>query len=215
MANFAEFALSRALRKPVSSGALELDLCFHSRRDDLTVTEIMQRSGVSVVAVAGAAINDCALYGVDAAIDYRGKTAIQIAGEVLKAAKDRRITLVFDCISNTSSFETILEILRPTGGRITPVLAYEPEALAHLPHNVTVERTMAGQAHAGEAELCKELFDQLEMWLAEGKFRGQRWTVIAGGLGGVAEGLARLMSWRVSGEKFVYRVADTVGLPSE
>ena len=168
-----------------------------------------------VIAVAGAAIDDCALYGVDAPVDYRRKTAAQIADEVSVAAHGRRIALVFDCISSSSSLKTILEILRPTGGRITSVLAYEPEALAHLPHNVIVERTMAGLAHAGEAELCKKWFDQLEVWLAEGKFRGQRWTMIAGGLGGVAEGLARLASGRVSGEKFVYRVADTVGLLSE
>lgn len=48
-----------------------------------------------------------------------------------------------------------------------------------------------------------------EKLLEEGKVRGHPVSVREGGLRGVIEGLEDLREGRVSGEKLVYRVADT------
>ena len=45
--------------------------------------------------------------------------------------------------------------------------------------------------------------------LREGKIKGHPASVRKGGLGGVLEGLQEMRDGKVSGEKLVYRVADT------
>ena len=57
-----------------------------------------------------------------------------------------------------------------------------------------------------------EFFPVLEQWLREKKIRPNKVTIVPGGLAGIPEGFRLMRDKLISGEKLVYRVADTPGL---
>lgn len=54
--------------------------------------------------------------------------------------------------------------------------------------------------------LAQHYFTELGKWFAAGEFRGQKVTVLPGGLSAVQEGFKRLESGKISGEKLVYNL---------
>lgn len=67
-------------------------------------------------------------------------------------------------------------------------------------------------AHENDAAFAEKHFKLAGKWLESGELRGMKVTVVNGGLEGVDEGLTRLQQNKTSGEKLVYRVADTPAL---
>lgn len=144
-------------------------------------------------------------------IDYRGKTPAELSSAIALAAGGR-VRHVYDCISEGGTLETIYGGLAPHGGKVTYVLTYSPTELALVPKNVEMVRTLVGTAHGGDEEFASEWFARLGEWMEEGTFRGQKVTVVPGGLGGIEEGLRRLEKGEVRCEKLVYRIAETEGI---
>jgi len=52
----------------------------------------------------------------------------------------------------------------------------------------------------------------LEQWVREKKIRPNKVTIVPGGLTGIPEGFRLMREQLISGEKLVYRIADTPGL---
>lgn len=138
-------------------------------------------------------------------IDYRNKTSLELSTAIHRAASGR-LRHVFDAISEGGTYETIGRALQPDGGHITFVLPQAPES----PYaNVEISRTLVAQAHTDEKEFAAEYFAKLGPWLEDGTIRGQKVTIVPGGLAGVEEGLRRLQAHEVKSEKLVYRLAET------
>lgn len=173
-----------------------------------------QLANLHVVGIAGAGCEHALSYGADEIIDYRYHSPDSLAAAIMLSGRGR-IRHVFDCISEggtLGSLEPISTALKARGGKVTYVLTYSPAELAKVPKNVEMIRTLVGTAHNGDEEFAREWFARLGIWMEEGKFRGQKVTVVSGGLGGVEEGLRRLKEGKVSCEKLVYSIAETEGI---
>ncbi|GAA5892344.1 zinc-binding alcohol dehydrogenase family protein [Sporobolomyces salmoneus] len=179
------------------------------------VTQLAKKNGHKVVGVAGASIELAESYGADEVIDYRGKSADQLAEEISKA-DGGKIHYIYDATVEHGAFEASTKALgKNGGGRYTHVLPISEEQAKSLPEGVTAHLEMCDAAYKGpkeEQELCEKYFDLLGQWLEKGEFRPQRLEILPGGLEGVKEGLRRLKEGEVRGQKLVLRIADTPGL---
>lgn len=173
--------------------------------------QLAKFAGLYVVAIAGKSKDLALAYGADEVIDYRGKSQDQLSEEIAKAVGGK-IRYAYDVVSEGGTLETIANAFETNGGKITYTLNYTEEQLAKLPSNITTSRTMVGTAHAEDADFAQDYYEKAGKWLEEGKLKPMKVTVVPGGLGGVAEGLRRLQENEVSGEKLVYRIAETEGL---
>lgn len=86
--------------------------------------QLAKRSGYKVIGIAGASSDLAMSYGFDAVIDYRDKSASEIAKAVKTAIEQfGSLVGVFDAVSEKSTIEMIAyEILQPEGGNIVTVL---------------------------------------------------------------------------------------------
>lgn len=96
--------------------------------------------------------------------------------------------------------------------RAAHTLPLDDSISSSLPSNISLSFTSVGSAHENDAAFAKKYFELAGKWLESGEFRGMKVTVVDGGLEGVDEGLNRLEQNKTSGEKLVYRVADTPAL---
>lgn len=147
---------------------------------------------------------------MDEVIDYRGKSAAEL-GIAISNSAGGQIRHVFDAISESGSIDAISHGLGSQGGTVAHVLDYSETQLASLPVNIKLERISSASAHNDpvDMEAVRQYFVKLGGWLKEGSFKGQKVTVVAGGLSGVEEGLKRLRNGQVRGEKLVYRISET------
>lgn len=168
-------------------------------------------------------------------IDYRNKSHDELA-QAIKQAAGGKLRYAYDAISEKGSLQAIAEAFKEHGGQISKctsvwmsclhlltlrcaslafaayVLTYDDETLDALPKNVTTSRTLVATAHSEDADFAQHWYTRAGEWLESGAFRGMKVTIIERGLEGVDEGLKRLQEGKASGEKFVYRVADTPSL---
>lgn len=151
--------------------------------------------------------------------------------ELTRTVKEFNIRHAFDCVSEHGSFQRIAYSMSLNGppldldaeseveaeveerGHITYLLPIPSDEQSLLPKSVRMTRTFVADAHAPAASAFAAKYCRLAgEWLEAGLLRPQKVTVVEGGLGGVKEGLRRLREGEVSGEKLVYRVAETEGL---
>lgn len=65
-------------------------------------------------------------------------------------------------------------------------------------------------ASEDDARFMEGFVTMVDGLLAEGKIRAHPVSMREGGLGGVLDGLREMREGKVSGEKLVYRIADTI-----
>lgn len=173
------------------------------------VVQLAKKLGLFVVGVAGASGAAAKSYGADLVLDYRSDS---FDANLLAAVKTHDIHSAFDAVTDATSVPRVVTALATNGGghfsSVFPLQGVE------LPAGVTNTPTNVGQAHADPAvkPLVNKYFTLAGTWLESGELKGQRVTVVPGGLAGVKEGLRRMQAGEVSGEKLVYRIADTPGL---
>lgn len=178
--------------------------------------QLAKKAGYYVIGIAGAGAELAKSLGCDVVVDYRKptvladiKAAITASGATFAAAYDAHASASGD----STSYNILGEALQPNGGALTAVLPLQPDQVATLPKNVKFDGwTQVGTAHDKDAEFAKRWFRQLGQWLEEGKFKPNVVRVVPGGLAGVKDGLALLESGKISGEKCVYRIAETPAL---
>ncbi|KAH7066837.1 chaperonin 10-like protein [Paraphoma chrysanthemicola] len=155
--------------------------------------------------------------GAIEAFDYKDP---ECAKKIREYTNDE-LDLSLDCIAEGASIDICAESISSKGGKICYLLFTPPqkrkdvEALHTLGYTMTGERfTFAGGAM--EFPASKEDFEQAKMFcevssrlLAEGKLIPHPAKVGPDGLKGVLGGMVYMREGKVSGEKLVYRVAET------
>jgi len=179
--------------------------------------------GLRVIGVAGAGTSIAKLAGADVVIDYRqGSTKAQI----LEALGDEKLQYAFDGVSENGTYEQITELISSDTHDARVILVLYPSG--ELPEYIRYIQTTVFSVYGEEAQFGTrtlpavpedrafglEFYPTLEKWLEEGKIKPNKVTVVPGGLAGVTEGFRRMREKEVSGEKLVFRIAETPGLSS-
>ncbi|KAA1476182.1 GroES-like protein [Dentipellis sp. KUC8613] len=158
-------------------------------------------------------------HGADVAIDYHAPDVVE---QIIKATgKQGGVDYVYDAISEGSSVELSVKALRSNGPRkigvvlplnsenLDPSVEYTAIACALI---LGLELNFFGSLYPRDErdyQFGIEFAEQISGWLRDGRFKGNPYTVMPGGLAGVQDGLAFMKSGKVSGTKLVYRIADT------
>lgn len=69
-----------------------------------------------------------------------------------------------------------------------------------------------GSVHGENSEFAARWYPLLGKWLDEGILKPNRVRIMPNGLDSVQEGVLMLRDKKVSGEKLVFRIADTPGI---
>lgn len=151
----------------------------------------------------------------DVVVDYRAGESAVIAA--LKEALDGKSPLryAFDAVSEGDSASTIAQLFRDSGdGKEAKFTSVAPGNKDGVPEYVEQTMTFVGSVHrTPEAkDLAYVYFRYIARGLQEGWFRGQRTEVVPGGLNGIQTGLENLKGGKASAVKYIYRIAETVGI---
>lgn len=158
----------------------------------------------------------------DKVIDYKAAGSNEgIVSALNDALGGKKVQFAYDAISEHDSYVNIGHVLDPSTGRITVVLPWKEYEMS-IP--VKPIKTMVGSVHSdkgafgeqvgklGDKEFGAAFYRFFGRGLAEGWFSGHPHRTVEGGLEGLAGALNDLMNGRVSGFKYVVRIADTPGL---
>ena len=158
----------------------------------------------------------------DKVIDYKAAGSNEgIVSALNDALGGKNVQYAFDAISEHDSYVNIGHVLDPSTGRITVVLPWKEYV---MPIPVQPIKTMVGTVHSdghglrkqagklGDKEFGAVFYRFFGRGLAEGWFSGHPHKIVEGGLEGLAGALNDLMNGKVSGFKYVVRIADTPGL---
>ena len=177
--------------------------------------------GLRVIGVAGAGVAMAKLAGADVVVDYRqGQTHAQI----LEALEGEELQYSFDAVSEGGTTSALASLYSPSTKDARMVLVLYPSE--ELPSFIDYLQTSVFSCYGEEQKFgtrilpaspedkafAEKFFPWLEERLKEGKIKPNRITVVPGGLEGVKEGFRRMREKEVSGEKLVFRIAETPGL---
>ncbi|EJD44932.1 GroES-like protein [Auricularia subglabra TFB-10046 SS5] len=143
--------------------------------------------------------------GASEVFDYRSPDVV----EQIRKAAGSNLSRVYDAISEKGSIEaSAASITSPGGGTISVVLPVPETVEKALPAGV--KTVAAGARRVGESpEVREKVYAALDALLQSGKLVPNPVKVIPGGLNGVKEGLLLGKAGKISGEKLVYRIADS------
>ncbi|THV06350.1 dehydrogenase [Dendrothele bispora CBS 962.96] len=178
------------------------------------VIQLAKLGGMRVIATASPKHFDrLKKLGADEVFDYRDP---EVAKKI-RTLTNEKLKHAVDCISEGSTPQLISDSLSPEGGTISAILKYDtvrPEvkvvfSLAYYlfgkPFGNFTPTTEMTEFATKSSKLISKL-------LAEGKIVPAPLKIYPKGLADVPEGLEFMKSGKVSGEKIVYRVADTPGV---
>lgn len=165
--------------------------------------------------------------GADAVFDYRDPDC----GRKIREHTSNSLLHVFDCVSEGSSPQICADALSSSSAssklRYSALLGITNFPRDDVDVKVTVAYTAIGEesitifaepvegklptipANEEDARFMIMFVEIAEGILSEGKIKAHPVSVRDGGLAGVFEGLQEMREGRVSGEKLVYRIADT------
>ncbi|EXJ54613.1 hypothetical protein A1O7_09954 [Cladophialophora yegresii CBS 114405] len=154
--------------------------------------------------------------GAAEVFDYNDKDA---AVKIRKLTDDK-LKLAWDTISEKDSAQFCADALSSAGsgckyGSILPVSCprEDVESVSTLMYTIFGESFKFGPqefpAVDEDFEYAKKFMAMTEGLLREGKIKAHKQTVGEGGLEGVLRGMEDMKNGKVSGEKLVYRVAET------
>nr|KMM71525.1 hypothetical protein CPAG_07832 [Coccidioides posadasii RMSCC 3488] len=158
----------------------------------------------------------------DIVIDYRtGDKAVVTA--FTKALGGKKIEYAFDATSEHNSYVNIGHVLDPEKGKIVvvqPGMEYNmpvdvkpsPVYVATVHEDGNVFQPMEKVGPIGDKEFGLVFFRFFGHGLAQGWFRGHQYRLVEKGLEGLENALNNLKESKVSGFKYVIRIADTPDL---
>jgi len=178
--------------------------------------------GLRVIAVAGKGAPMAKIAGADVVVDYRQG---QVHAQILEALGGEKLQYAFDGVSEDGTTKQLASLIESDvkDARIVLVLYPSEELPSHIQYLQTTVFSCYGEeqkfgtrilpAVPEDRAFVERFFPKLEEWLEEGnKIMPNKITVVPGGLEGVKEGFRRMRDKEVSGEKLVFRIADTPGL---
>jgi len=165
--------------------------------------QLAKTSGYTVISTASAKHHEYVKQlGAEHVFDYHDADVV----EKIRAAAGPNLSLVYDAIAEGGSVEgSIASITSPSGGIVAVVLPVPREE-----GNVKVIPTGARLAFEKPAEVGKPTYQVLQELLDSGALIPNPVKIVEGGLRGVQHGWELGRDHKVSGEKLVYRIADTV-----
>ena len=204
---------------------ISLDIFFWAGRGESDPLEI-HSSGLTVVTTCSPRHNDLVKSrGADAIFDYKDVDC----GHKIREHTTDTLLYAFDCISQGPSAKICADALSSTSSAtkryssllgITNFPRKDVESTATIAYSaVGEEMSFAGHgsvipaqipAKAEDARFMEVFVKIAEGLLADGKIKVHPTSVRGGGLSGVLDGWQAMREGRVSGEKLVYRVADTL-----
>lgn len=152
--------------------------------------------------------------GADHVLDYHDANS----STKIRSMTNNKLRLAFDTVADKSSAKFCGDALSADGGdycSLLPVKVPRKNVNSHqtMAYTVFGEPFDFGDSTIPEVPedkaFAEEFFPVAERLLADGKIRPHPQTVGAGGLRGVLDGMQRMREGKVSGEKLVYRVAET------
>jgi len=167
------------------------------------VVQLAKAAGYTVISTASPANHDYVKsLGAEHVFDYHDADVV----EKIRKAAGPNLSLVYDAISEGNSPElSVKSVTAASGGSVAAILP--------VPAGVSTEKVKIVQTGAIKAqedpENGKAVYGVLEELLSRGTFIPNRVKIIPGGLNGVAHGFELGRQHKVSGEKFVYVIADT------
>ena len=179
--------------------------------------------GLRVIAVAGAGAPVAKIAGADVVVDYRQG---QANNQILEALKGEKLQYAFDAVSENGTTKQLASLIEPGTKDARIVMVLYPGPNDDLPEFIEYLQTSVFSCYGEEQkfgprtlppspedkEFAGRFFPKLEQWLKEGKITPNKISVVPGGLAGVSEGFRRMRDKEVSGEKLVFRIAETPGL---
>ncbi|KAF8530064.1 GroES-like protein [Hysterangium stoloniferum] len=165
--------------------------------------QIAKLAGFTVFATASPANFDYVKsLGADRVFNYHEADVV----DQIRAAAGDKLSRVYDAISENGSVENAAKVITAPSGRVSVIL----DVPTPDPSTENVKVVQTGAAKAGtDPEIGQRVYGLLQASLDQGKFTPNRVKVIPGGLLGVNEGFQLGRTHKVSGEKLVYRIADT------
>ena len=177
--------------------------------------------GLRVIGVAGAGASIAKLAGSDVVVDYRQG---QAHAQIIEALEGEELQYSFDAVSEGGTTSSLASLYKPSTKDARMVLVLYPSE--QLPSFIDYLQTSVFSCYGEEQKFgprvlpaspedkafAGEFFPWLEEKLREGRIKANRITVVPGGLAGVTEGFRRMREKEVSGEKLVFRIAETPGL---
>ncbi|KAL1645439.1 hypothetical protein SLS58_003747 [Diplodia intermedia] len=153
----------------------------------------------------------------DAIVDYRKGSESLISGIKAALAGFPPLEHAFDAVSEKGSHEVLVAALAPTASvtNVLPVDRFAPAGFAYPSTYRATAWSMVADVHGARKEVGYVYFRWLFRQVAEGRFQAHPHQVVAGGLGGVAEGLGNLKAGRASAVKYVFRIGETEGVGKE
>ncbi|KAK7466231.1 hypothetical protein VKT23_004958 [Stygiomarasmius scandens] len=151
--------------------------------------------------------------GADETFDYRDPEVAQ----KIRAYTNGKLQHAVDCISEGSTPQLVSDSLASEGGTVSAILKYEtvrPEVKVVF----SIAYTLFGKPFGDFTpstemnEFATKSSKLISKLLADGKLTPAPLKIYPKGLASIPEGLEYMKSGKVSGEKLVYRVADTPGV---
>jgi NADPH:quinone reductase len=138
----------------------------------------------------------------------------------------------FDCISTHDTWVPLSKMLTPSSSSrslLSVVSGTQKYDSPDIQPGVEIVYTYVGTVHSGaylprmpkqalameaseDPTFAEEFFKWLEGALQRQEYEGHPFEVVPGGLGGVDEGLRRLITGKTGGKKMVYRISETDGV---
>ncbi|VDB90623.1 unnamed protein product [Peniophora sp. CBMAI 1063] len=183
----------------------------------LYVLQVAKAAGLKTYALCSPKNFDLVkAFGADETFDRNDPEA----SNKIKTASDGKIQVAVDTISEHDSVKTIVNALSSEGGKVATILPYADKDRAVLGSKYTAEFSLAydlivdrpnAPSRLGDAAGYAKLATQL---LASGKVKPTPIRVWEKGLEGVDDAMEYMKAGKVSGEKIIFRIADTPGLSS-
>jgi NADPH:quinone reductase len=167
-----------------------------------------------IIAIAGANGAYVKDLGATITLDYRSPNIAAELAEALKTAKNPDKVVALDCVNTDASVKYLTSVLDPKKNRYTCTSGIVPSQKAVLEAwGGWFQQIWVGSIHednpAGGIMFGAAISMILETLIAQGKFKGQPYELVPGGLNGVKAALIQLRDRKGGNTKFVTRIADT------
>ncbi|KAI1133363.1 GroES-like protein [Nemania abortiva] len=143
----------------------------------------------------------------DVILDYREGDDALVDG-LRRVADGKPLLYALDAVSKPWSYANLFKVLA-NGAQITFVQDVEA---SEVPPQFEHSRTRVGSVHQDAKDFGHVYFRYFARGLQEGWFKPQPQEVVPGGLGGVQQALENLRDGKANAVKYVFRIADTVGV---
>jgi NADPH2:quinone reductase len=156
----------------------------------------------------------------DTIVDYRDGDDAVVQGIKSALPSGQKLLHGFDCVSAKGSYANCCNAISHDGGKLTMVLRVKDFDYGGVQQSDTMVGSVQGdktysKSDPDDHDFGFAWFRMFSLGLKEGWLRGHPYEVVPGGLGGVQQGLINLKEGKASAVKYVFRIADTVGVGAD